>query len=522
MNKKSLNLEQKAIKLIEQYKMTEDCDNILVAFSGGSDSSALLFFLIKYISKNNNKIKNKKVKIYAAHVNHMIRGQDAFDDEAFAVETCRKYGVKIFVERHNIPEIAKKTKKTVEEAARDVRYDFFCRIAEELNKNNKNGENTKVVTAHTASDNTETVIFNMARGCGIDGLCGISPVNILNIKQNITVIRPFLSCCKDDIIKYCEENNILYVEDKTNHDDNYTRNYIRHNIAEKLKEKFCKVDDNIYKMTSIMRDNADFIDICADNILKEHYNINGVNSGINIDCLISQHKALRYAVIMKIYEKIAFRKLEYKHILYIDEIINTGNKSKNIKIDLPGLITAEVLYNKFNIFVKTFDKVNEKDSNKNYIKNILPGINTAYDIDNTDDAGIIEIIFFSERTERTECTERVECVESVNNIKCVKINAQSSENIYNLFNYAVIDFDKIEGLIFARNRKAGDEYVFFGQTKNVRKNYINYKVPIEIREILPVFYDDKGIFWACGLPVADRVKAAEDTKNAVSLEVNII
>ena len=470
-------LEQKAGKLIKQYKMIENHDNILVAFSGGSDSSALLFFLLKYCGRE---------RIYAAHMNHMIRGQDAYGDEEFAVQACKKYGVKIFAERRDVPEIARKSKKTMEEAARDARYDFLSRIAKEL------GENTKIATAHTASDNTETVIFNMARGCGINGLRGIIPVNA-------NIIRPLLSCDKDDILQYCGENNLSYVEDKTNREDYYTRNFIRHNVVSKLKEKFAKIDENIFKMTDIMRGNADFIDLCAENILKENYR---VNDGIDISCLISQHKALRYAVILKIYENIALKKLEHRHVLYIDEIICKG---VNTDIDLPGHVKARVLYNKFNIFTKI---KNKSKIYTDFEKNISHGVNIIYD---TDDIETIEIIFSRESDEY---------IKSVNNNKCGKINLQSLENIYNLFNYAVIDFDKIKGRIFARNRKSGDEYVFFGQTKSVQKNYINYKVPADIRNRLPVFYDGDGIFWACGLPAADRVKVSDDTKNAVSIRVN--
>lgn len=381
-----MSLEQKAETLMKQYKMTENCDNILVAFSGGSDSSALLFFLIKYIENlnKNNEVKinsnednkdNKdtKIKIFAAHMNHMIREQDAYRDEDFAVETCKKYGVKIFTERQNIPEIAKETKKTVEEAARDARYDFLRRIAAELNKTSETSENrnssesggkTKIATAHTASDNTETVIFNMARGCGLDGLCGISPVNSTNSNKNCNIIRPFLSCGKEDIIKYCGENNISYVEDTTNEDDNYTRNFIRRNIASKLKVKFAGADNNIFKMTEIIRDAADFIDLCAEDIIKEN------RDGIDINFLMSKHKSLRRAVISKFYENALssdfnikdIKKLEYKHILYVEELLeNSKNLNKSNKsIDLPGFVTARVSNNKFNA-----EKIKDKKTSGN-------------------------------------------------------------------------------------------------------------------------------------------------------------
>jgi len=322
------NLETKAKKLIKEYNMVENGGNILVAFSGGSDSSALLFFLTENYPRE---------KICAAHMNHMIRGVDADSDEKFAVETCGKYNVKIFTERKNIPEIAKESKKSIEEAARDERYDFFRRVAGII------GGSVKIATAHTASDNTETVIFNLSRGCGLNGLCGIAPVN-----KNI--IRPFLSCSKEDILEYCEKNNIAYVEDKTNADENYTRNFIRGSIASKLKERFNNLDENIFKTTEIIRDTVCFHDLCAENIVNR-------SNGADIDFLAAQHKPVRRAVIAKLYENAVFpdaRKLEYRHVLYVEGLLKT-NGVRPRSIDLPGFVTVSAKSGKL-VFEKITDK----------------------------------------------------------------------------------------------------------------------------------------------------------------------
>jgi len=337
-----MNLEEKAKKIIEEYQMINKGDKILVAFSGGSDSSALLFFLLEYMKNLGENIHDI---LFAAHMNHMIRGKDADDDEKFAVETCGKYNIKIFTEHRNIPEIAKNPnglgkKKSIEEAARDERYDFLSKTAELI------GGNVKIATAHTASDNTETIIFNLARGSGITGLSGISPVN-----RNI--IRPLLSCSKEDINEYCVKNNIAYVEDITNADEHYTRNFIRHSIAKKLKEKFNGIDENIFKTSEIMRDNADFLNSCVEDILKDK------TDNVDIVLLMSKHKTLRRAVISKLYENAVLpdvKKLEYKHVLYIERLLETKTKAKtNKSIDLPGLVTAEISGN-----ILSFKKIKDK------------------------------------------------------------------------------------------------------------------------------------------------------------------
>ena len=469
--------EKKIKAMIEAYGMINEGDSILVALSGGSDSCALLFYLVTQYSKN-------KIKIYAAHLNHMIRDKDADRDEKFVKNLCAEYNIRLFTERLNIPEIAAQTKKTLEEAARDERYAFFERVCEEINKTEAG--NIKIATAHNASDNTETVIFNISRGCGSDGLCGIAPV-LGNI------IRPMLSCTKEEILKYCEKNNIGYVEDKTNSDEVYTRNFIRHSVAKTLKSRFFKLDENIYKMTEIVRADMDFIDNYVREVMRE----NNITDSADIDFLLNMDKAVSSRIIKKMYDNATGRisgGLEYKHLLYIQE---TVNKKENKSINLPQNIIAQVLYGR--LIFKQIHGWQMRNLSLQYNQALETGINN---IAGTNISVCIEYIDYAEKTP-----------------KVIKIE-KSSENVYNLFNHAYIDFDKIIGRIYMRNRHINDEYIFFGQTKSVKKNYINYKVPAEIRDILPVLYDDRGIVWACGLPVSDRVKVTGETKKIMSIKVS--
>jgi tRNA(Ile)-lysidine synthase len=318
-----LSLEQKAEKLIEKYNMIKTGDKILAGFSGGSVSSALLYFLIKKYGREN---------ICAAHLNHEIRGGDAFADEKFAAEICGKLGIKIFIERINVPETAKKLKKSVEEAGREARYDFFRRVCGQI------GGNIKIATAHTAPDNTESVLINLARGTGLGGLCGIAPFN-----NNI--IRPLLLCGKQDILDYCRENNIDFIEDKSNADESYTRNFIRHSVASKLKEKYAALDGNIIKMSEIMRDTADFIDLQAENILKEH------KTELPVRAYIAQHKAVRRAIIIKMCGN-AGGGLDFN---LAEELDNALLENKLVRQDLPGHIAAEVKNGKLNFYKERKD-----------------------------------------------------------------------------------------------------------------------------------------------------------------------
>ena len=203
-------MEEKVLRAIEKFGMLDGVNDVTVALSGGADSMCLLHSLL--VIKDTYSLN-----ITAAHLNHMIRGKEALRDEEFVIEQCKKIGVQLFVERVDVPLFARENKISIELAARKVRYEFFERVAKGA-----------VATAHTASDNIETVILNMTRGASLKGLCGIPP-------KRDRFIRPLICCTRSDVEAYCAKNNIQFVTDSTNLTDEYTRNNIRHNIYNIIK-----------------------------------------------------------------------------------------------------------------------------------------------------------------------------------------------------------------------------------------------------------------------------------------------
>ena len=202
------------LRAVEQYSMLSAGDSVIVALSGGADSVSLLHVLISIKEKYN-------LNIYAAHLNHMLRGDEAERDERFCKILCEKYSVPLYVRKRDIRALAKQRGASEELCGRDERYAFFSELSSELN--------AKVATAHTASDNAETLLFNLARGSSVTGAKGIPP-------KRGNIIRPLIFCTRADIERYCRVNFLDYVTDSTNLSDNYTRNKIRHNVIPALKE----------------------------------------------------------------------------------------------------------------------------------------------------------------------------------------------------------------------------------------------------------------------------------------------
>lgn len=464
--------EEKVKAVVAEYDMFSENDIILTALSGGSDSVSLLYCL--------NRIKSENNLLIAAHLNHGIRGDDADNDERFCVRLCESLGVEIFTEQVDVPFEAEQLKTGIEETARRLRYEFLLRSAEKIRADY--GREVVIATAHNSDDNAETVIFNIARGSGLNGLKGIQPVRM---NGDIKIVRPVIDCTKAEILEYINENGLSYATDKTNGEDIYTRNFIRHNIIGGLSKKFPMLTENISRLTKIVSDDMNFLDSYAENIIKE----NNINDIINIDLLSSQHIAVQKMIIMRIASNIsgaeAKNGVEYKHIEIIIEALSERIKKRNKTIDLPNGLEVKISYGNLIFRKKKQQIISGSECELKFGRNYYP-------------------IF--------DCF--IECVnESFENVE------KNEEIIYNLFINRLIDSDKIKGVIFIRKRREGDSYIFNRQMKSVKKNYINYKIEKDKRDTLPVFCDGEGIIIASGLPAADRVRPDENTKNILRISV---
>ena len=212
-------MEQKVLDTIKKYNLIEDRDRVVVGVSGGPDSISLLNIL-------NNFQKNKTLnfEIIAAHVNHQIR-EEANDDEEYVREYCEKNKIKFYAKRIDVIKYANNNKIGLEEAGRILRYEFFDEVLQKENAN-------KIAIAHNKNDKAETIIMNILRGSGISGLKGIEPI------RNNKYIRPIIECERSEIEKYAKENKLNPRIDKTNFENDCTRNKIRNIVLPYIREQF--------------------------------------------------------------------------------------------------------------------------------------------------------------------------------------------------------------------------------------------------------------------------------------------
>lgn len=271
-------LYEKVLKTIEQKNLIQRGFTVIVAVSGGADSVCLLDILSNLSSRLDFKLE-------AAHINHNLRGKESDGDEEYVISLCEKYKVKLH--RTSIDVLSLANGKSLEEVARQARYDFF----ETLCKN----DHTLIATAHTVNDNTETFFINLLRGSGSRGLCSI-PIK----RQNI--IRPMLDATREEIINHLSEKGLSYRTDSTNSDTDYLRNFIRHEVLPVFNKR---QDINIHKAISHATDN-----LLSENKALEKYAIE--NDTDDISKLCEFDDAILYRILTK--------KLENKFNIILDNV----------------------------------------------------------------------------------------------------------------------------------------------------------------------------------------------------------
>jgi tRNA(Ile)-lysidine synthase len=230
--------EQLKTKLEELTNQKLETQDFLLAVSGGKDSMALLYLMLK-----------AGLKFSVAHLDHGIR-EDSSLDARFVQEVCAKLEISFFTERLNIPEIAAKRHWGLEEAARKIRYSFLTRIAQKINS-------TAILTAHHLEDNVETMLMQLLRGTA--RATGISA-------QHDRILRPLLEISKIELEHYLLEHNLNWQEDLSNTDTKYTRNWIRHELMPKLLERYPHALQSLSRYGMLARDEDELLDDLAQRI----------------------------------------------------------------------------------------------------------------------------------------------------------------------------------------------------------------------------------------------------------------
>jgi len=488
-------IKNKIEKAIKDFDMLMPEDTIIVGVSGGSDSICLLDYLLK--------IKDEKnLKIIVAHVNHMLRGEESERDEKFVKDFCKEKKLPIKVLKINVDQESKNLSLGIEETGRKIRYDFFKELAlKEIKIRKEQNANfeVKIATAHTLSDSIETLVLNLSKGTSIDGLCGIPAVrddilfraeDLVDEKPiKIKIIRPLINLQKSEILKYCKENDLEFVEDSSNFEDKYTRNKIRLKVLPILKNLNENLELSIARSMELFRKDSNYLNKLASKEL-ENLKINGKENQYSLLELKKLDFAIRSRCVKKIVEN--FKKnirLDFKHL---NLILNMIDKETGA-IMLPSKVYLKVSNNFLEIL-----EFKEKNDEK---------INFSYSLKKNKIAGSFEL---------TERKLRV----IIRMVTKEEYEALLKDNKIKFKN--AIDFDKIpDEEIYLRNRKEHDKFSPVNRkiTKSLKKFLNEEKVLLNERNRLAILSFRDNVMWLENFGVSEKFKVNENTKRVLLLKL---
>jgi len=462
--------------------LSDSTGPILVGFSGGSDSCALLHMV--------NICFKEERKIIAIHVNHNLRGLDSEEDAIYSKSFCESREI-IFHEEKVV--VLSDSALGLEADARELRIRVFQKFLKEY-------KSTALVLGHHLNDNAETILMRLIEGSGIKGLSGIqqnslhtfyNSANNLEPTSSYTVFRPMLNIKKEQILHFCKSNNIDFVIDKTNDDKSRFRNNMRHNILPLITESFGDSAIENIVSSSVNLNQARLLNNEAlSPHLQEHFLENKDNVKImNISKLKKKSSAIRSGIIkLAIETAIEKNSLSKKPRLPIKKYIESVNllidsENPSSSIDLGKGIEVRREYEDISLELgKERKKINKIFALK------IEGITNLEEFD-----------IFAE--------------------SLLTKKSSSSGLSKNSKNVILLDNDTLHEEIVFRTRREGDRFFPANSngSKKLKKYLIDMKIPKIKRDSMPLLATGSEIIWIVGHEYSNNYQVAETTKNLLQI-----
>jgi tRNA(Ile)-lysidine synthase len=312
--------------LREWRRLQLPATDVVVGVSGGADSVALLLALDELI-----KAKKLKFKIFVAHVDHRLRKTASAADARWVKELAKRLGHDVSIVRSDVKSLAKQNRDNLEQAARRARYKAFASIAQKRSAG-------IVLTAHTMDDQAETVLLNLLRGSGSDGLGGIERVRPLDETGRTLLVRPLLSWARrKETEQFCLERGVEFRHDEMNQDERFARVRVRRQMLPLMESFNPRVVEALGRTAELLRDDSDALESAAKRLLELSI-AEGVIEGIELrtDLLASARPALRRRTLRLWLgqRRGDLRRLELVHIRAVENLL-VGNRGGRT-VELPG------------------------------------------------------------------------------------------------------------------------------------------------------------------------------------------
>ena len=437
----------KVKKTVDSFGMLSPGDVIVAGVSGGSDSMALLFALCDL------RELYPDIDVIVSHVNHGLRGAESDEDAEYVREAAGRLNFSFECVRVDTEGFRKKRGLSLEDAARELRYDFFNDILAKRSAQ-------RIATAHTLNDQAETVIMRLIRGSGSQGLAGIRP-SVGNI------IRPLINVTKLEAREYLQSKGVSWREDSTNSSNEFLRNRIRNELIPLLESYNPAIEQVLSRVAAVCAAEADFISAEAERKFKELARV--VDEGVlgDTEKLLREPPAIRFSVMRKsiLAVKGDLNSVSAKHLFSMDEVVRSGESSA--EVNLPGGVVFHTGHGVF--FFTREDEVRE----------------------------------FPPTEIKNHGTHRVS-----RDLE-VTIELTDDSSLWGAPDVGYFSPEKVGFPIALRSFSEGDRFVPLGMrgAKKLKDFFIDEKIPRFLRKKVPVFETRDGIIWVGGLRTDNRFKA---------------
>ncbi len=470
MTEKNLSIEQRVFGFIRKNRLVSRGDCLLLAVSGGPDSVCLLNIMLSLREK-------LSISLHIAHLDHQLRGEESEADAAYVSELAKRFDIPLTVSKADVNSYRNQNRLSLEEAAREMRYNFLVETAAAIGA-------ADVAIGHTLDDQVETIMLHIIRGSGIHGLVGLNPkTNRLLNGHQVNIIRPLLEISRTETQQYCLENNLAARYDSTNLSLAPLRNRIRHKLLPEIKKYNPGFVESLLRTSAIAADEIAFLDSELEKVWESVVKEQNDSVILDKDEFDALPNALKRHLLRATIKNLlgTLKDIEERHV---EEIIGVSIKQAGKYINLPyGLIFA-VEYGRY-----------------------LLGSDTTVLCPFPEIAG-----------------ESAVNIPGETFISGWRIEASVSENVSsfepeNEFT-AYLDIDKCGDNLAVRSRLEGDRFqpLGFGTPKRLNRFMIDLKIPQDWRKRVPLVCCDEQVVWVAGYRIDDRYKVTADTKRVLKIE----
>ena len=464
-------LKERVQGFIKEIGLLPAGQRLVVAISGDADSVCLLHLLA-------GLREGLAVELYAAHLDHGLRGAESAADAEYVARLARRLAVPATIEKRDVGAYQKEHRISLEEAAREVRYRFLADSARAVGAD-------RVAVGHTADDHVETILMHLVRGSGTRGLRGLQPLADwpLGGGQKITVIRPLLSISRGETDAYCRQYQLAPRLDSTNLSLSTFRNRIRLELLPLLEGYNPQVAEALLRTARIAADDLSFIDEEVERHWGEIARKQAATVTLDRDAFARLHPAIKRNLLRWAIATLggSLKDIEAQHI---EAIMAALDKPVGKQIGLPGGLVFVIGYGRYILGAEPlalcpFPEFEGEFTLKVPGKTELPG-------------WLVEVAII----------ERQQMV------------GEDSDFV------AYLDFDRAGDKLLVRSRRRGDRFQPLGlkQPKKLNEFMIDEKIPRAWRQRLPLVCSSEHIVWLAGGRIDERVKVTEDTKRVLRLE----